>query len=118
MDEQSVTVSVAYSEYSCADGALVILVFMNGNGIENFTFLALNKSASLSFELPPGQYKNGLYQVTIFAISGGRGIVDSRIEFVDRVPIITAAATTTTTTTAITTPGMLILYGTTMNSDP
>ncbi len=57
--------------------------------------------------------------MTVFAISGGRGIVDSHVEFVDRVPI-TTAATTTTTTTAITTPGMLIIiaYGTTMNSDP
>jgi hypothetical protein len=49
--------------------------------------------------------ENGMYQVTIFAIRGGRGIVDSTVEYmellrVDDIPT-TAAATTTTTTTSI-----------------
>ncbi len=67
MDEQSVTVSVAYSEHSCAAGALVIFVFMNDCETVGFSFLALNRTASLSytlpFELPPGQYGVFVYDI-------------------------------------------------------
>ncbi len=67
MDEQSVTVSVAYSEHLCAAGALIILVLRNGTENVGFFFLALNRTASLSytlpFELPPGQYGVLVYDI-------------------------------------------------------
>ena len=67
MDEQSVTLSAAYSEHSCAAGALLILVFINDNGAVGFTFLALNRTASLdhtlSFHMPPGQYRVLVYDI-------------------------------------------------------
>ena len=67
MDEQSVTASAAYSEHSCAAGVLLIFVFMNDCGTVGFTFLALNRTASLDytlpFDLPPGQHTVLAYDI-------------------------------------------------------
>ena len=67
MDEQSVRVSAAYSEHSCAAGVLLIFVFTNDCGSVGFTFLALNRTASLDytlpFDLPPGQHRVLVYDI-------------------------------------------------------
>ena len=69
LEELSVSVTVSYSEQSCAAGALLVLVFMD-SGTVDFTktaFLALSRNTSLqhtlSFQLPPGQYGVLVYDI-------------------------------------------------------
>ena len=69
VDGQSVGVAVSYSEHSCAAGALLVLVFMDG-GTVDFTktaFLALSRNTSLEYTLPfelhPGQYGVLVYDI-------------------------------------------------------
>ena len=67
MDEQTVTVSAAYSEHSCAAGVLLIFVLTSDCVAVSITFLALNETASLDytlpFELPPGQHRVLAYDI-------------------------------------------------------
>ena len=61
------SVSVVYSEHSCAAGALLIFVLVNDCGAVGFTFLALNRTASLDyalpFDLPSGHYRVLVYDI-------------------------------------------------------
>ncbi len=110
-------VECAYSSDSIATGFQTIAQLNNSSEVHR---LYASKTTDVQTSASVVVEENGLYQVTIFPIRGGSGIVDSRVEFVghitvNRGPITTAsaaaaaAATTTTTTTAITTLGMLQL---------
>ena len=71
-------VKCAYPSNSTATGFQVIAQLSNSSEVHR---LYANKTTDRQIQVSVLVEENGLYQVTIFAIRGGRGIVDSSLEY-------------------------------------
>ncbi len=85
---------------STATGFLVIVKPSNSSNVhEIYTSKTTDRQTTASVEVE----ESGLYRVAIFPIRGGRGILDSHVEYWEQMMVDPTTAASDTTTTATTT---------------